>query len=172
MRSSFGVLAGLLLLAAGGCSIFREVSEARKDSLETSKRKTSLNWKTDSTYSTAHIFTYTDSSGALFDVEILPLGAFTFSSQGGFAGSASRVRIRGKSQNAIRSTDSSNRQQQVQSTGSQKEHTKMRTEKVQKQTEKKGDKSLWWVMALLSIGSVVLFFGFRLIRQGATSIVR
>lgn len=167
MRSLFGVPAGLLLLAAGGCSIFREVSEARRDSLETSNRKTSLDWKIDSTYSTAQVFTYTDSSGALFDVEIMPLGAFTLSSQGGFAGSASRIRIRGKSQNAIRSSDSSSRQQQVQSTGSRKEHTKARTEKLEKQTVKKGDKSLWRVIALMSISSVVLFIIFRLIRQGA-----
>lgn len=172
MRNLFCVLMGLLLLAAGGCSLFREVSESRKDSLETNSRKASTDWKIDSTYSTGHIFSYTDSSGAVFDVEIVPSGAFTLSSQGGFAGSASRIRIRGKSQSAIRSTDSGSRQQHVQSTGSREEHTKMRTEKLQKQTEKKWDKSLWWVVALLSIGSLALFFIFRLIRQRADLIIR
>lgn len=164
MRKFVCRLSGLLiLLAGGGCSLFREVVVSRQDSVRTENRKASLDWELDSVGSVSRVFTYSDSSGAEFEVEIVPSGVFSFSAGGGFAGSASVLRLRGKTQSGIRSTDSSSRQEHVQSTGSQKEHTKARTEQLQKQTVKKGDKGLWWVIALLSIGSFVLFFIYRLI---------
>ncbi|PRY55281.1 hypothetical protein B0I27_101250 [Arcticibacter pallidicorallinus] len=159
MKKVFCVFSGFLILFfGGGCSLLRKEVVSRQDSVRTDSRKASLDWKVDSVDWASRVFTYSDSSGAEFEVEIVPLGPFSFSAKGGFAGSASVLRLRGKTQSTIRSADSSSRQQHVQSTGSQKEDTKARTEKLQKETVKKNDKSLWWVIALLSIGSLVLFF--------------
>ena len=107
----------LMLLMVGGCSLFREVLVSRQDSLHTDNRRASLDWKIDSTQLARRVFTYTDSSGAQFEVEIVPSGPFSFSMQNGFAGSASLVRIRGKKQANTRMTDSGSQRSDVRSSG-------------------------------------------------------
>lgn len=174
MRRAFCLLLGLLLLSSGSCSLFRQVEESRRDSLEIRTQELRLDWKLDSTYTAGRIFSYSDSSGAVFDVEIVPSGAFTFSPEKGFAGSASAVRIRGKSQSSIRSTDSSSQQQHVQSTGSLKERTKTKKGQVQKQSVKKGSSSLLGLFALVATGLLVLFICWRYTKstQGRTTYIR
>lgn len=156
MKKAGFLLPGLvLLLPAGGCSLFRQVGVSRQDSTYTANTQVSRDWKIDSTQIASRVFSYSDSSGAEFEVEIVPYGAFTFSPQAGFAGSASVLRLRGKAQREIRSSDSSNRQAHVQSSGSLKEKRKVKTKTTQKQKTKSGHNSLWWWLALLASGLLV-----------------
>jgi len=140
----------MLLLQAGGCSLFREVLVSRQDSLQTSSQKASLDWNIDSVHSAGRKFSFTDSSGAQVEVEIAPSGPFTFSAQAGFAGSASLVRIRGKSQTSSRAVDSSSEKMQTRSSGVLKQQVKVKTETTQKQRTKTGNNNLWWVLTLLA----------------------
>lgn len=174
MRKTTCILPGLMLLVpAGGCSLFRGVSVSRQDSSYTGSIKHSLDWKIDSTQLASRVFSFTDSSGAQFEVEIVPSGPFTFSSQSGFAGSASLVRLRGKTKTNIRSTDSSSQQLHVQSSGSLKQNAKIKTETTQKKKTTTGNNRLWWFLALMAI--CLLFFvvvkkeGFRRIIKLAIS---
>lgn len=150
MRKTTCILPGLLLLLpAGGCSLFREVSVSRQDSVYTERQKQTLDWKIDSTHIASRVFSYTDTSRAQFEVEIVPSGAFTFSAQAGFAGSASLVRLRGKTQMNIRSTDSSSQKLHVQSSGSLKQKVNVKTSTKEVQKEKVSNNKIWWLLALL-----------------------
>jgi len=155
MRKFACMLPGLLiLLQAYGCSLFKQVAVSRQDSLQTTSQKASLDWKVDSTHLAKRVFTYTDSSGAQFDIEIVPSGPFSFSLKNGFAGSASMLRIHGKSQAGITAVDSSSESQPIRSIGSLKQHEKTRTEITQKQKTKSG--SQWWMLALV-VACLVVF---------------
>lgn len=156
MKKVFCVFSGMMILfLEGGCSLFREVVVSRQDSVRTDSRKASLDWQVDSVGWASRVFTYSDSSGAEFEVEIVPLGAFTFSTKAGFTGSARLVRFRGRSQSNSRGVDSSSANTQVSSSGSLKQDVKTKTATTQKQTMKKGNDSIWWVYALLAV--LILF---------------
>jgi len=161
MRTAIRLLSSLIfLLPANGCSLFRPVRISRQDSLQTSSRKESLNWKVDSTHSASRRFSYTDSSGVQFDVEIVPSGPFIFSAQAGFAGSASLVRLRGKSQTRSNAIDSGSENTQLRSSGSLKQHVKVKTETTDKQRVGGVSNSIWWIFIL---PAVCLIVGFKLI---------
>ena len=150
MRKAAFILPVLLLLY--GCSLFREVLVSRQDSLQTSSRKQSFDWSTDSLYSGSSVFTYADSTGAQFDVEIVPSGPFTFSTKAGFSGSASLLRFRGKSHTSSRAVDSGSADMQTRSSGSLKQHGKSKTQSTEKTRTKTGSNSLWWLAGSFVIG--------------------
>lgn len=155
MSKSGSLLPGLvLLLPLGACSLFRQVAVSRQDSLYSGHLQQTLDWKADSMQSASRVLRYSDSSGAEFEAEIVPTGVFSFSAQGGFSGSASVVRLRGKAQREIRSADSSSRQLHVQSAGRLKQEQKMKAESSQTERTKKGSQGLWSLSAFLL---VVLF---------------
>jgi hypothetical protein len=158
MRTAIRLLASLIfLLPANGCTLFRPVRISRQDSLQKSSQKASLDWKVDSTHSASRRFSYTDSSGVQFDVEIVPSGPFIFSAQAGFAGSASLVRLRGKSQTHSNAIDSSSENMQLRSSGSLKQNVKVKTETTDKQKIGGVGNSIWWIFILLAICLIVGF---------------
>lgn len=158
MRRFSCLLSGLLImLTGGGCSLFREVVVSRQDSLRIDSRKVSLDWEVDSKGAASRVFSYSDSSGAEFEVEIVPSGGFTFSAEEGFAGSASWVRLRGKTEARKRGVDSSMENRQLRSMGSVEENTKVKTETTLKERTKRGNNRMfWWMLALSVIGLLVV----------------
>jgi len=132
----------MMLLLAGGCSLFSEILVSRQDSLQTGSLKQSLDWKVDSVGSRSRVLSYTDSSGAQFEVDIVPSGAFTFSAHAGFAGSASMVRLRGKTKANSTAVDSSGASMQIRSSGSLEQKVKTKTKTTKTQKAKTGNNSL------------------------------
>lgn len=81
--------------------------------------------------------------------------------QNGFAGSASLVKIRGRSQASIRAVDSSSASKQIRSTGFLKQHEKTNTQTTQKQKAKSGSGGYLWMIALVA-ACLVVFVWFQL----------
>lgn len=151
-------MASIFLLLISACSLFKDKSFYRSDSLYSHIDKLELKQVLDLKSHRIRISNRKDSSSAEFYIEIFPRGSFSYSPINGFSGQAEMLRLSGKISSMQKTLDSSvtDSTLKLNSDLGKKSKSELRTVKKEKEIKKKIPDWIWvtGILILISLGIV------------------
>lgn len=148
----------LLLLFLSSCSLLKNKSLQKTDSLSHSVITSSSSSSTNTLANQQHLVLRSDSSSSELMVTIIPEGEFSFSSATGFKGKASSLFIRGTAKSFSALRDSSASGSEMSSDAAASSHAEQQIEVLSKTKtveKKRNSMSGFWVAGLVLAGAGV-----------------
>lgn len=147
-------MAGIILLFISACTLFKERSIFRTDSLMKQSGRLDLNQDLNFSSGSIRISNYTDSSSVDFYTEIFPQGSFSYSPISGFIGHADLIRVNGKAEIRQQGLDSSNKVSKLTLNSTLNEQYKNKQTGIKKEKVLKKEMPHW-----LWLGVIVILLG-------------
>lgn len=165
-RNILLMLAGIMLLFFTACTLFKEKSFYRSDSLYRQSGKLEMKEELDLNSHKFIISNSLDSSSAEFYTEIYPRGNFSYSPSKGFSGQADLLRFSGKTRNLQKMLDSSLTDNTLKLRSDLADEFKQEWRSVKKEKEVKKAIPYWvWLGGILILLGLGLVYRRVLIRK-------
>lgn len=155
----FFMSAGIMLLIISACTLFKEKSLNRSDSLYRRSGKLEANQELVQNAYKIIISNYQDSSSTEFYTEIYPRGNFSYTLSNGFTGEASLLRLSGKANHLQKILDSSLSAGNLNLNSNQRAEFKqeLRTVTKEKELKKEVPYKVWLLGILILLGLGIVY---------------